>query len=179
VNKPLAVPLQKRAHLPEAGKFYIVHNVMTDGVRDVIATLLDERVADAIVAACNAFYAPASPAQEEVKRYTFIMTHGFEPDGCVYEVQPKEPHKHVHPPNRLVDAADYDAALRTLASVRADRDFWHGQAIKLPEQLAVAEDERDSLRSQVEGMRELLQEAYDYGTIWRGDRIYKYVNVAP
>lgn len=50
---PLALPLQKRAHLPASSRFYIVQNAMTDGVRDIIATNLDEHIADAIVAAVN------------------------------------------------------------------------------------------------------------------------------
>lgn len=56
--EPFKPPLAKRAHLPVAqfkAKFYIVHDVLSDGVRDVIATGLDEAVADAIVLACNSF----------------------------------------------------------------------------------------------------------------------------
>lgn len=52
----LALPLQKRAHLPDQGYgnlFYIVQNSMTYGVRDVIASRLGEAVADALVTAAN------------------------------------------------------------------------------------------------------------------------------
>ncbi len=53
------------------------------------------------------------------RMYTFIMTHGFEPDGRVYEVQPTEPHKAVHPPERMVDAKSYDALTASNAALRA------------------------------------------------------------
>lgn len=42
---------------------------------------------------------------------------------------------------------------KQLAELRTDRDFWHGQAVKLPEQLAVAEDACETAQQQLAELR--------------------------
>lgn len=71
-------------------------------------------------------------AEQKVKRYTFIMTHGFEPDGRVYEVQPKEPHREVHPPNRLVSASDYDELRASHGELREALEAAYERITKTP-----------------------------------------------
>ena len=115
-----------------------------------------------------------------VKRYTFIMTHGFEPDGRVYEVQSKEPHKHVCPPNRLVDAADYDDALRSLAAVREERDKLLSEIVDarlapmglaaerddLRRERDAVRDDRDRMRGDIKTTEDVLRD-FDGDTIWQ------------